>query len=184
LRSKAFLFILGYQLIWPAERTKNKWRLQSRRSERERKAGARATTVMAVLQFHPKMPPSREGERKVAARSMPRQTRLLAPGNDLPPSQAQCALFRTTNGEEAKRWMTHLISAFKIHHPAKPLWIRHQLTPRPGLPFSLLKLQLPAKQRGLERSFQSLGVPSNGSARAAGRARQPYIEGLWTVEDK
>jgi hypothetical protein len=37
---------------------------------------------------------------------------------------------------------------------------------------------------GLERSFQSLGVPSNGSARAAGRARKPYTEGLWTVEDK
>ena len=37
---------------------------------------------------------------------------------------------------------------------------------------------------GLERPFQSLGVSSNGSARAAGRARQSYTEGLWTVEDK
>jgi hypothetical protein len=147
LRSKAFLFILGYQLTYPTGRTKNKWKLQSRRSLRERKAGARATTVMAALQFHPKMPPSREEERKVAAPSVPRQTRLLAPGNELPPSQAQCALLRTTNGEESKRWMRHLISAFKIHHPAKLLWVRHQLTPHPGLPFSILKLQLPAKQR-------------------------------------
>jgi hypothetical protein len=42
----------------------------------------------------------------------------------------------------------------------------------------------PSQTVGLERPFQSLGVSSNGSARAAGRARQLYTESLWTVEDK
>jgi hypothetical protein len=37
---------------------------------------------------------------------------------------------------------------------------------------------------GLEHPFQPLGVSNNGSARAAGRARHPYLEGLWAVEDK
>jgi hypothetical protein len=42
----------------------------------------------------------------------------------------------------------------------------------------------PSQTTGLERSFQSLGVSSHESARAAGRARQPYTESLGTVDDK